>query len=62
MSRDSIVGIATSYGLGSPRNRSLSSGGVKNFLHIIQTGSGAHPATYPVGSGDSFPGDKEAGA
>jgi hypothetical protein len=24
----------------------------------VQTGSGAHPASYPMGTGDSFPGGK----
>jgi hypothetical protein len=31
------------------------------LLHVIQTGSGAHPASYPMGSGRSFPGDNAAG-
>jgi hypothetical protein len=31
-------------------------------LHVVQTGSGAHPASYPVRTGDSFPGGKAAGA
>jgi hypothetical protein len=31
------------------------------FLHNVQTGSGAHPASYPLGTGGSFPGDKVAG-
>jgi hypothetical protein len=31
-------------------------------LHVVQTGSGAHPASYPMGTGCSFPGDKAAGA
>jgi hypothetical protein len=37
---------------------------VKDFslIHSIQTGSGTHPASYPVGTGDSFPGGKAAGA
>jgi hypothetical protein len=26
--------------------------------HRVQTGSGAHPASYPMGTGGSFPGDK----
>jgi hypothetical protein len=30
--------------------------------HFLQTGSGAHPASYPMGTGSSFPGDKVAGA
>jgi len=25
----------------------------------VQTGSGAHPASYPVGIGDPYPGGKE---
>jgi hypothetical protein len=27
-----------------------------SHLHIVQTGSGAHPAFYPMGTGGSFPG------
>jgi len=30
--------------------------------HSVQTGSGAYPASYPVGSRDSFPVSKEAGS
>jgi hypothetical protein len=52
-SRDSVVGIATGYGL-DDWGRSSSPGRVKNFLHV-QTGSGAHPASYPMGTGGSFP-------
>jgi hypothetical protein len=25
------------------------------LLHSVQTGSGAHPASYPMGTGGSFP-------
>jgi hypothetical protein len=32
-----------------------------SLLHIIQTGSGAHPASYPMGTGGSFLGGKVAG-
>jgi hypothetical protein len=34
--------------------------GARNFslLHTVQTGSGAHPASSPMGTGDSFPGGK----
>jgi hypothetical protein len=28
----------------------------------VQNGSGAHPASYPMGTRDSFPGSKAAGA
>jgi hypothetical protein len=39
-------------------------GRVKNFSlhHRIQTGSGAHPASYPMGTKGSFPGGKAVGA
>jgi hypothetical protein len=56
MSRDSVVGIATIYRLEDPRGRSSSSGRIKNFLLVVQTGSGVHPTSYPVDSGGSFPG------
>jgi hypothetical protein len=37
------------------RRRGLSSSPVKvkNFLHIVQTGSGAHTASYPLDSGSN---------
>jgi hypothetical protein len=31
-------------------------------LHVIQTGSGAHSASYPMGIGGSFSWDKAAGS
>jgi hypothetical protein len=31
-------------------------------VHRVQNGSGAHPASYPMGSRGSFPGGKAAGA
>jgi hypothetical protein len=33
-----------------------------SLLHIVQTGSGAHAASYPVGTRVSFPRGKPAGA
>jgi hypothetical protein len=30
--------------------------------HRVQTGSGAHPASYPMGTRGSFPGGNVAGA
>jgi hypothetical protein len=38
--------------------------GAGNFAlhHRVQTGSGAHPASYPMGTRGSFPGGKAAGA
>jgi len=38
------------------------SGGWEFFPHCVQTGSGAHPASYPVDTRDSFPGGKAARA
>jgi hypothetical protein len=29
-----------------------------SFIPCVQTGSGAHPASYPVGTGGPFPGGK----
>jgi hypothetical protein len=61
-SRGSVVGIATGYGLD---DRGV---GVRvpvrpefSLLHVVQTGSGAHPTSYPIGTGGSFPGGKVAG-
>jgi hypothetical protein len=31
-------------------------------LHVVQTGSGVHPASHPMGTGGSFPGGKAAGS
>jgi hypothetical protein len=62
MSRDSVVGIATGYGLEKRGIGVPSPGRVKNFLHVVQTGSEAHPASYPLGSGGSFLGGKAAEA
>jgi hypothetical protein len=35
----------------------------KNFslLHVVQTGSGTHPASYPMSTGASFSGGRTAG-
>jgi hypothetical protein len=47
---------------GRPRGRSSSPGMGQDFspLHVVQTGSGAHPASYPMGTGGPFPGGKAA--
>jgi hypothetical protein len=39
-------------------------GGAGNYSlhHRVQNGSGAHPASYPMGTRGSFPGGKAAGA
>jgi hypothetical protein len=45
-------------------NRGSISGGAWNFFlrHPLQTGSGSHSASYPMGTGSSFPGGKAAGS
>jgi hypothetical protein len=60
MSRDSSVGIATGYGLDAPG--SIPDSARFSLPHSVQTGSGIHPASYPMGTGGSFPGGKAAGA
>jgi len=47
----SSVGIATGYGLNGP---GIESRGEARFSAPVQTGSGAHPASYTTGTG-SFP-------
>jgi hypothetical protein len=47
---------------GRPRGRNSSPGRVKSFLHVVQTGSGAHKASYPMGTVRYFPGVKAVGA
>jgi hypothetical protein len=62
-SRDSSVGIALGYGLDDRGSRVRFSAGAGNFSrhHRVQTGSGAHPASYPVGTRGFFPGVKRPG-
>jgi hypothetical protein len=52
-----IIGVATGW---TARVRLPA---VQDFslLHIVQIGSGAHPASYPMGTGGSFPGNTAAG-
>ena len=52
MGWDSVVGIATRYGLDGPGIESLWK---RVFLAPVQTGPGAHPASCTVDTG-SFPG------
>jgi hypothetical protein len=61
MSPDISVGRATGYGLDG---RVRFPAGVTDFslLHSVQTGSEAHPASYTIDTGGSFPGNKAAGA
>ena len=57
MGQDSSVVIATRYGMGGPGIKSR--WGAK-FYAPAQTGPGAHPASYTMGTG-SFPGVKRPG-
>jgi hypothetical protein len=36
-------------------------GQVVSLLHVVQAGSGAHPASYPIDTGGSSPGVKRPG-
>jgi hypothetical protein len=58
------VGLAQGYGLDDRGSRVRFPAGAGNFslLHRVQNGSGAHPASYLVGTRGSFPGGKAAGA
>jgi hypothetical protein len=51
MTWDSEIGIATGYGLDDWGVGSSSPSRFKNFLHVVQTSSGAHPDSYPIGTG-----------
>jgi hypothetical protein len=62
--RVSSVGIALGYGLDDRGSRVRLPVGAGNFSlhHRVQNGSGAHPASYPMGTRGSFPGGKATGA
>jgi hypothetical protein len=58
ISRDSSVGIALGYGLddrGSTVRFPMEAGNF-SLHHRVQNGSGAYPASYPMGTRSSFPG------
>jgi hypothetical protein len=57
MGRDSSLGIATNYGLDGPR---IESWWGSRFSAPVQTGPGAHPTSYTMGT-LSFPGVKRQG-
>jgi hypothetical protein len=56
--------IALGNGLNNRGSRVRFLMGAGNFSlhHRVQNGSVAHPASYPMGTTDSFPGGKAAGA
>jgi hypothetical protein len=56
-SRDSVVGIATGYGLDDRGSEfEYRSGQEFSVLHVVQTVSGVHPTSYPMGNEGLFPG------
>jgi hypothetical protein len=63
-SRDSSVGIALGYGLDHRGSRVRFPARARNFSlhHRVQNGSGAHPASYPMGTRGSFLGGRAVGA
>jgi hypothetical protein len=63
-SRDSSVSIALGYRLDDRGSGVQFPVGAGNFSlhHCVQNGSGAHPASYTMGTRGSFPGGKAAGA
>jgi hypothetical protein len=63
-SRDSSVGTALGYGLDDRGSRVRFPVGAGNFSlrRRVQNGSGAHPASYPMGIRGSFPEGKAAEA
>jgi hypothetical protein len=62
-SRDSSVGIVLGFGLDDRGSRVRFPAGAGNFSfhHHVQTGSGAHPASYSMDNRGSFHGGKAAG-
>jgi hypothetical protein len=62
-SRDCSVGIALGYGLDDRGSRVRFPAGVGNFSlhHRVQNGSGAHPASYKMGTRGSLTVGKESG-
>jgi hypothetical protein len=59
-SPDGSVGTATDYVMDG--RASIPVMGNRLFVHSVQSGSGAYSASYPMGVGGSFPGNKAAGA
>jgi hypothetical protein len=59
MSRDGVVGIATSTGWKTEESEFESLWGQEfSLLHIVKTGSGTHLASYPMGTVGFFSGGK----
>jgi hypothetical protein len=56
-----LSGITLGYGLDDRWFESRQGLGNFSLHHRVQTGSGAHPTSYPVGTKDSFPGVERPG-
>jgi hypothetical protein len=56
-SRGSSVSFVSDYGL-DDRGSISDRGRIFSSSLCVQTGSGAHPASYPMGTGGPFPGGK----
>jgi hypothetical protein len=56
------IKMKMSYGLDDPGFESRQGLGIFLFSTASRPAIGAHPASYPMGTRDSFPGDKAAGA
>jgi hypothetical protein len=61
-SRDSSVVIATRLRPGRSEFDSRQGLGIFSLRHRVQTGSTAHPVSYPMGTRGSFPESKATGA
>jgi hypothetical protein len=63
MSRDSSVSVVTGYRLDDRMIgvRFPAGAGSFSLRHHVQTDSGAHPASYPIGTRSSFLGCRAAG-
>jgi hypothetical protein len=62
MIAQSVERLVTGWTIGVLEFHSRRGMGDFSLRHHIQTGSGAHPASYPMGTEGYFPGDKAAGA
>jgi hypothetical protein len=58
------VGVATDHGLDNQMItvRTPTAVGIFSLRYCVQTDSGAHSASYPIGTGGPFPGGKAAEA
>jgi hypothetical protein len=55
-SRDFSVVIVTGYRLEEGSEFESRQSQEFSLLHVVQTGSGGHPTSYPIGTEGSFPG------